>query len=173
MPKLIPEAKANILAAAKKQLFERGYAGFTLREIANQSGVAVGTIYNYFSNKEMLVASIMAEDWLCALDRMRQGCRSAATVVEGVKAIYDGIVAFAQEYEPIWAEYTGVPSGFGQRHVMLRNQLSGLLSELLARLGRPKDARFCPLLAEMVLSCAMQKDIDYLSLSEATKRLFQ
>lgn len=172
MPKLIPEAKATLLAAAKQQLFAQGYAGFTLRGLAAQCDVAVGTIYNYFPGKEMLVASVMAEDWLSAIEGMRRGCAAAAAVEQGVRAVYEGIVAFTAEYAPIWAEYNGAPSGFGERHVMLRNQLSELLCALLTRLGRAEDAHLCPLLAETVLTAAMQKDIGYPMLSEAVKRLF-
>ena len=53
MPKLIPDAKNNILSIAKKQLFMKGYNGLIIREVAEQCGLAVGTIYNYFSSKDM------------------------------------------------------------------------------------------------------------------------
>lgn len=59
MPKLIPDAKIKILSTARKQLFEKGYTGLILREVADQCAMAVGTIYNYFSSKDMLVAAIM------------------------------------------------------------------------------------------------------------------
>lgn len=146
--------------------------GLTLREIAAQSGIAVGTIYNYFKGKDMLIASIMAEDWLVFLKAMEKACTTAPAVEQGVKAIYDAIGEYVKKYEPIWKEYNEMPIGFGQRHVMLRSQLSKLLAELLERLGH-KDVRLCPLLAETVLACAMQEDIPYSMLSELISRLFQ
>lgn len=173
MPKLLPEAKSRILAAAKKLLFEKGYGGLALREVAGQCGLAVGTIYNYFSSKDRLVASVMAEDWMEALEAMKKGCDEAVDVEQGVRAIYDAVEAFSRVYEPIWSGYKGLPSEFGMRHLMLRGQLSRLLASLLKRLGRGEDARLCPLLAETILACALQKDIDYPELSEAVRRLFQ
>lgn len=172
MPKLIPDAKIKILSTARKQLFEKGYTGLILREVADQCAMAVGTIYNYFSSKDMLVAAIMAEDWLISLINMQKSCEKASTIEQGVKAIYYSIVEYAQIYEKIWTEYKGVPSGFGGRHLLLRSQLSELLSDLLERHGRKEDMELCPLLAETVLACAMQKDIDYSVLSKVVIRLF-
>jgi AcrR family transcriptional regulator len=171
MPKLIPKAKEHILAAARKLLLEKGYSGLALRQLAAQCDVAVGTIYNYFANKEMLVASVMAEDWTAALKGMQKDCENAATVKQGVRAIHDGICAFAREYEPVWRGYAGIPSGFGQRHIMLRNQLAGLLKAMIDRLGH-KEPGICPLLAEAVLACAMQKDIEYTALREMVDLMF-
>lgn len=172
MPKLIPDAKDKIILTARKHLFEKGYARLNLREVAEQCGLAVGTIYNYFPGKDMLVASIMAEDWLTSLQEMRQSCQIAATIEQGVRSIYCAIGDYVQTYEKVWKAYKGVLSGFGERHVLLRSQLSGLLSDLLERHGRKDDVELCPLLAETVLACAMQKDIDFMVLSKTVQRLF-
>jgi len=172
MPKLIPDATSRIISTARKHMFENGYAGLILREVADQCGLAVGTIYNYFSSKDMLVASIMAEDWLASLKKMQNSCEIASTVEQGVRSIYCEIGEYVQTYENVWKEYKGVLSSFGEHHVLLRSQLSELLSDLLERLGRKEDLELCPLLAETVLACAMQKDIDYSVLSKAVNRLF-
>jgi len=172
MPKLIPDAKAKIISIAKKQLFENGYAGLTLREIADQCSLAVGTIYNYFPSKDMLVASIMAEDWHKSHKNMQKSCKTASNVEQGVRVIYKEICDYVQTYEKIWSEYKGMLNSFGQRHVMLRSQLSDLLSALLERLDRKEDMELCPLLAETVLAGAIQKDIDYSVLSRMVNRIF-
>ena len=43
----------------------------TASSVANGCGIGVGTVYNYFSSKDMLIASFMAEDWLIRLKRMK------------------------------------------------------------------------------------------------------
>ena len=45
-----------------------------MREVAESSGVAVGTIYNYFPSKDILVGSIMAKDWMISLKNMENNC---------------------------------------------------------------------------------------------------
>ncbi len=44
----------EILAAAQTLFAEYGYAGTTMRMIAEQAGVAFGLVSHYFGNKEKL-----------------------------------------------------------------------------------------------------------------------
>lgn len=63
------------LEAAKKRLLSDGYGSFSVRKIAGDCEIAVGTLYNYFQNKDMLIAYVMMEDWETALHRMEEeGC---------------------------------------------------------------------------------------------------
>ena len=63
MPKIIENARDEIIAEAKRQLFENGYAKTTIRSVAGAIGIGMGTIYNYFSSKDMLISSFILEDW--------------------------------------------------------------------------------------------------------------
>lgn len=173
MAKHISNVRDRIFAVSKKHLFEKGYTGLTLREVAAKSGIAVGTIYNYFTSKDMLVATIMAEDWLLSINRLEEVCTSTATVEQGVRAIYQAIVGFVIKYEPIWNDYNGVPKSFTKRQVMLRRQLSDLLADLLILHGHKEDLALCHLLTETILSCAMQPDIAYEPLATLINRLFK
>lgn len=48
--------REEILQAAVRLFCERGYEGTTIREIANELGVAEGLLYHYFTSKSELVA---------------------------------------------------------------------------------------------------------------------
>ncbi len=48
-----------ILDAARQVFAERGYHGSTMREIASRAGVATGTLYLYFANKEALYVALL------------------------------------------------------------------------------------------------------------------
>lgn len=173
MPKIIPNVKETILESAKQLLFKKGFSEFVMREVAESSGVAVGTIYNYFPSKDILVGSIMAKDWMISLKNMENTCKAATSVEEGVRGIYDQILNFIKIYEPIWKEYNGIPSGFNTRHVMLRSQLSDIFIRLLEGLGYRDDVKLSPLITEIILVSAMQDDIDYSILAELTNRIFK
>lgn len=55
-----PEARREeILRAAVKLFAERGYARTTTREIAQEAGIAEGTIYKYFTSKQELLFAIL------------------------------------------------------------------------------------------------------------------
>jgi len=53
------DTAAAILDAAVALFFEQGYRATTLRQIADEVGVQVGSLYNYISSKERLLYDIM------------------------------------------------------------------------------------------------------------------
>jgi AcrR family transcriptional regulator len=52
---------AAILAAAAETFAERGYAGTTTNRIARRAGVSIGSLYQYFPNKDALLAGLMEQ----------------------------------------------------------------------------------------------------------------
>lgn len=61
VPKDKPDKYYRILAAAKKLYAEKGFVQSTMVDVANEAGVAEGTIYDYFKNKQDLLLSITKE----------------------------------------------------------------------------------------------------------------
>lgn len=173
MPKLIENAKELILKTSEKLLFEVGYKGFKIREVAGRCGIATGTIFNYFASKEMLIASIIAKDWTAYLENIKKECDLASDISSGVSSIYKGIVAFSKKYELIWMEYSGNNIGrFGEHHLTLRGQIADILNKMLLRFGKKHDKSFVNIFAETVLASAGQKDIALTDLLRFTAKLF-
>ena len=134
MPKIIEGAQENILAAAKSLLFEEGYEKLTIRAVAKTCGIAPGTVYNYYADKEFLMASIMLEDWTEMLAQVQKNCAAAKSLREGLRAVYDGLMDYQKPYRSIWSSYrTSGPVGekFQSRHQLLVSQLSGCIRTLL------------------------------------------
>ena len=69
-----------ILDAAVKVVAQKGYYNAKTAEIAEEAGVAAGTIYNYFKNKDDLLISIFNEK----LGEMIETLRSAMSGIEDV-----------------------------------------------------------------------------------------
>ena len=63
MPKIIENLQSRLIEEAKRQIEESGYAALTIRSVAKGCGVGVGTVYNYFSSKDDLIATYMLSDW--------------------------------------------------------------------------------------------------------------
>ncbi len=55
------EVRAAILQASSELFLERGYASFSLRQVAERIGYSPGTIYLYFRDKDDVLITIMAE----------------------------------------------------------------------------------------------------------------
>ena len=52
------DKRADIMQAALELIAERGFHGAPMAVIAEKAGVAAGTIYRYFENKDVLIAEL-------------------------------------------------------------------------------------------------------------------
>ena len=55
------DRRARILRTATEMLESREYERIQIREIADEAGVALGTLYRYFPSKEQLFANVLLE----------------------------------------------------------------------------------------------------------------
>ena len=55
------DKRADIMQAALELIAERGFHGAPMSEISKKAGVAAGTIYRYFENKEVLINELHHE----------------------------------------------------------------------------------------------------------------
>jgi AcrR family transcriptional regulator len=74
----------EILAAAQALFAEYGYAGTTMRMIAQKAGVAFGLVSHYFGNKEQLFLVAGHEMIDAVLARIRQDMEEAKSGLEAV-----------------------------------------------------------------------------------------
>ena len=59
------------MAVARRRFKQKGYSKTSMREIAEEAGIGVGNIYNYFTNKDELFHEVV-RPVLCALEAMLQ-----------------------------------------------------------------------------------------------------
>ena len=162
MPKIIEGAREKILANAKRRLFENGYQHISLREVAKESGIATGTIYNYFANKDYLIANIMLEDWEKAVEKMDSKVTSAVTVKEGVLGICQAIDEFCDIYVSIWQQPSVAAAATPDsehRHAFLANQIGEKVNRLLEEKGYGNQKNFTALIVELILSSNGKEEV--------------
>ena len=68
----LADKRQRILQAAVQAFSEKGYAKATIAEIAHKAGVADGTVYEYFKNKEDVLVSIAEEHFREHLEQLKQ-----------------------------------------------------------------------------------------------------
>ena len=69
------ETVAAILEGAAQILEAGGLAAFTTNAVAERTGVSIGTLYQYFGDKNALIHAIAARELQAALGRVRQALR--------------------------------------------------------------------------------------------------
>jgi AcrR family transcriptional regulator len=74
------ETRRRILKAARDRFAKVGFEAATTREIAAAAGIAVGTLFNYFSSKEAIVLAMVAEALSTARRRFEAGPRGESLV---------------------------------------------------------------------------------------------
>ena len=151
MPKIIENVREQLLAEAKKQICERGYANTTIRSVASACGLGIGTVYNYFRSKEMLIAGFVLEDWKVHLCEMRELPTDDPHGL--LYGIYDSLVRFAKENETLFSDADAAKHaviGSGARHRMLRGQIAAFILPIC-------DSELCAeFLAQSLISWSME-----------------
>ncbi len=139
LPKIIENVKEQLLEEVRKEIESVGYAGTTIRSVAKGCGVGVGTVYNYFKSKEMLIASVVAEDWHLCLNDFKSSPPKAPK--DTLKNLYDMLIAFSSEHKNIFRDPQAVKkffSEFLENHEILRNQIAELILPLCIKNENPE-----------------------------------
>lgn len=127
MPKIIENLEGRLIEEAKKQIEEAGYGAVTIRSIAKACGVGVGTVYNYFSSKEDLVAKHLLDDWKQCITAIHTVSNYSDTPRPVALCIYDQLLSFSTRHLAIFRDETAAASfagSFSRYHSMLRTQLA-------------------------------------------------
>ena len=127
MPKIIENLESSLIEEARKQIEQSGYSAMTIRSVAKACGVGVGTVYNYFSCKEELIATHLLEDWKQCITAIGAVSTYSESPRPALLCMYDQLVSFAHRHRAIFRDEAAAASfagSFGRYHAMLRTQLS-------------------------------------------------
>lgn len=70
MPKLMLNIEDKIFLSAKELFYEKGYEQVNMKDISKRADIAVGTLYNYFSNKNQLYFSVLENSWNLTFEKL-------------------------------------------------------------------------------------------------------
>ncbi|MCD2493324.1 TetR/AcrR family transcriptional regulator [Lacrimispora sp. NSJ-141] len=76
----------TLLYCARETADREGIDAVSIRSIAQKAGVAAGTVYNYFSNKDEILLELTEEYWRQALHDMRTAAGSFCGQLEEIFA---------------------------------------------------------------------------------------
>lgn len=132
MPKIIPDLRNKILVEAKRELFSGGYKSISIRGVAAETGIAIGTIYDYFPSKSDLVVSVVLVDWFKTMARMKESINRATSFNSGLKIVYNGLSSFWLYYGIVFKDVTIEPltPEFDKRLQKLEGQIESIIEPL-------------------------------------------
>ncbi len=88
----------EILAAARRVIVERGVADASVERIAHEAGVAKGTIYLYFKNKETLLARTAEHSFRELMESSRQATQRARGSVKKLEALVTDVFEHSADH---------------------------------------------------------------------------
>ena len=157
MPKIIENIREKLIEEARRQVIEEGYSAMTIRSVAKACGVGVGTVYNYFPSKDMLVASFMLEDWIQCVEVFRKVCENA-DASEALRSIYQELNLFKDKYSMLFSDKSagaGYASSFQLRHGQLRKQIAEAFMPICRKQSQNDGTFLAEFIAEAMLSWTM------------------
>lgn len=93
MPKLLINIEDIIFKSAKDLFYEKGFEQVSMKDISKRSGIAVGTLYNYYSNKKELYLSVIEKSWEDTFEKLdvilKQDIDKKKRLKLSIKTIYD------------------------------------------------------------------------------------
>lgn len=123
-----------MLDEARRQVTQNGYAATTIRSIASACGIGLGTMYNYFPSKDILLATFMLEDWMQTLDTMNARIAEAQTARRRLACIYDELAAYIRDHNALFSDPDALVTyitTLHDRHPQMRGQIATLIAAYL------------------------------------------
>lgn len=65
-------SREEIMRVSRKIVSEKGLPALNMRTLAKECGIALGTLYNYYSDKDELVVAAIESVWQDILEKVRR-----------------------------------------------------------------------------------------------------
>lgn len=79
IPKIIKDVDKILKRSATELFIQYGYLNVDMKMISEKSGIAVGTLYHYYKNKQELYLSVLSESWEKTFIRLNEISASDGT----------------------------------------------------------------------------------------------
>lgn len=98
-------SKEAILQVCRGIVASKGLSAVNMRSVADECHIALGTLYNYYSNKDELLLAIVEDIWK-AIFHMDHKCPTDFTFPEYVAYIFECIQKGAEDYPDFFTAHS-------------------------------------------------------------------
>ncbi len=96
--------KESILSAAKEIALKQGITKINIRNVAKDSGIATGTVYNYFPSKGDLLVAVIEDFWEGALTNVDLESFEYYDFYYNLEKIYNILYIYLKQFRENWLE---------------------------------------------------------------------
>ncbi|NYB51806.1 MAG: TetR/AcrR family transcriptional regulator [Methanobacteriaceae archaeon] len=125
------QRRNDIINAAEKLFFARGYDEVSMNDIAQEVELSKATLYLYFANKEELFFAIVLRGTLILNSKIKEEVENAEKGIEKVSAFRKAYYEFTKNYRDYIRLYTYFQSGrFDIKRIMNNEYLNCVVSQI-------------------------------------------
>jgi len=92
------DIESRLLPVVEELLFENGYAGLNIRDVAKRTGMGPATIYKYFGSKELLALRVLQNQDEMIARVVAAAIPAASSVKAKWRAFYTGLLNYYDEH---------------------------------------------------------------------------
>lgn len=105
------QRRTEIIEAAEKLFFSRGYDNVSMKDIAGEVELSKATLYLYFENKEELFFAIVLRGIQILYKLVKEGFNKEKTGIKKIEAFKNAYTGFINEYSNYFKAYNYLQSG--------------------------------------------------------------
>lgn len=135
-----PDPKEIILSSAKEIALKQGVHKINIRKVAIESGVSIGTVYNYYSTKADLLVAVIESFWSEVFKQIDFSSLEDQSFYEKIQEIYHTLYTYLHKFKKNWL-----------------TQIS-LLTVEEKSLGRKKEKAYFSKINTMIISLMDQEE---------------
>lgn len=135
-------SKEAILKVCREMVAENGISALNMRSVAENCHIALGSLYNYFSNKDTLVIATIESIWQ-DIFHMDCSCDRTPTFLEYVRWIFDSVQNGAKKYPNFFTAHSLSITDIGKSkaRVTMNQYLSDIKMGMLKALNSDTSIR--------------------------------
>jgi AcrR family transcriptional regulator len=127
----IESARENLLSYGKKALLAGGYDSLNIKELAMQCGMATGTFYRYFHDKDDLVMQIVYESCEVIPERIRKISRNDWGLHRKLEYVYEQFRAYQKTYLSMKIGVLRLSDDYEKLRTKVMAEINAAVEELL------------------------------------------
>jgi AcrR family transcriptional regulator len=132
MPDKIENAREILLEHGRAMLLQSGYGGLKVRDVTRQCGMASGTFYSYFQNKDELVFQLMDQGWSSLFEKIRAAMGSELPLHDKLAVTFREIDTRERTYRAVFAETPVVPDRFAAYYLECMTRMDQIFEKILS-----------------------------------------
>lgn len=125
-------SKDAILQISRKIAAEKGLKALSMRAVAGECGIALGTLYNYFSDKEELLIATISSLWQDLFQLSPRENRENQLFTEYVETLFGNVRERISKYPDFFTTHSAVIANSGKNRAL--NEMERCTAEIRGRL---------------------------------------